>query len=183
MGGNRLLQRGPMWIFGYGSLMWDGWEKSFSCTRRLVGELHGYRRTFNKLSTKNWGTRSNPGPTLNLEVADHGICTGIAFEFPEAQSNCVQSYLAKREGKGFVFKAQTVVVAELGELIALIPFYEGKNLLSALTVQQLAERIVNATGTSGNCRDYVRDIYCELLKLGIDDSVVRETWNAVKASQ
>jgi cation transport protein ChaC len=104
-----------MWIFGYGSLMWDGWEKAFSCNRRLTGKLHGYRRTFNKLSVKNWGTKSNPGPTLNLVVAGHGICTGIAFEFPDDQSNNLKSYLAKREGKGFAFKLHTVVVAELGE--------------------------------------------------------------------
>lgn len=171
-----------MWIFGYGSLMWDGWEKAFSCTRRLTGELHGYRRTFNKLSVKNWGTKSNPGPTLNLEVAGHGICTGIAFEFPDDQTNNLQSYLARREGKGFVFKSQTVVVAELGERLALVPFYDGKNLLSTSTVHQLAEQIVNATGTSGRCCDYVRDIHSELLKLGIDDPVVSEIWNAVKAS-
>lgn len=172
--------RGIMWIFGYGSLIWDDWEKDFSCTRRLTAELHGYRRTFNKLSIKNWGTKSNPGPTLNLELADRGICTGIAFEFPDEQSMDVQSYLAAREGKGFVYKSRTVVVAELGERSVLVSFYAGKNLVSTSTVRQLADQIVNATGTSGNCYDYVRDIHSELSKLGIDDPVVSEVWNAVK---
>lgn len=40
-----------MWVFGYGSLMWDGWEQEFGCLRRCVAVLKGYRRTFNKASS------------------------------------------------------------------------------------------------------------------------------------
>jgi cation transport protein ChaC len=42
-----------MWVFGYGSLIWDGWENSYGCLRKCVAVLNGYRRTFNKASTKN----------------------------------------------------------------------------------------------------------------------------------
>jgi len=28
-----------LWIFGYGSLMWDGWENAHGCTRRVVADL------------------------------------------------------------------------------------------------------------------------------------------------
>ncbi len=171
-----------MWIFGYGSLMWDGWEESFSCTRRLVGELHGYLRAFNKASVRNWGTKSNPGPTLNLEVADHGLCCGIAFEFPDTQSSRVMGYLEEREGKSFAFKALPVLVRNVGEVTALVPMYEGKNLIGTSNVQQLARQILTATGKSGGCRDYVRGVHVELLKLGIDDPVVKEIWNTVDAS-
>ena len=38
-----------MWIFGYGSLMWDGWESEFVCQERAMATLSGYRRAFNKL--------------------------------------------------------------------------------------------------------------------------------------
>jgi cation transport protein ChaC len=41
------------WIFGYGSLMWDGWEEKFGCEERQVAELPGHVRTFNKASVKN----------------------------------------------------------------------------------------------------------------------------------
>jgi hypothetical protein len=37
--------------------MWDGWETAHSCTRRLLAELRGYQRIFNKASTTNWGTK------------------------------------------------------------------------------------------------------------------------------
>ena len=71
-----------MWVFGYGSLMWDGWEKGFGCLRRSVVTLQGYGRTFNKASMKNRGTKHAPCPTLNLEKIEVGTCKGMAFEFP-----------------------------------------------------------------------------------------------------
>lgn len=70
-----------MWVFGYGSLMGDKWEDKFGCARRCIAVLRGYRRTFNKASTKNWGTKETPCPTLNLEKADDGECTGIGLNF------------------------------------------------------------------------------------------------------
>jgi cation transport protein ChaC len=39
-----------MWIFGYGSLMFDGWESERRCVERTWAELAGYRRVFNKRS-------------------------------------------------------------------------------------------------------------------------------------
>jgi cation transport regulator ChaC len=56
-----------MWIFGYGSLMWDGWESEFACQERAMATLSGYRRAFNKLSVANWGTKDAPCPTLKLD--------------------------------------------------------------------------------------------------------------------
>lgn len=49
-----------MWVFGYGSLMADGWKAQFVCTRRAVAELAGYRCAFNKASVANWGTAKTP---------------------------------------------------------------------------------------------------------------------------
>lgn len=44
-----------MWVFGYGSLIWGGWENSFDCRQRVSAELPGFRRAFNKPSVRNWG--------------------------------------------------------------------------------------------------------------------------------
>jgi cation transport protein ChaC len=89
-----------MWVFGYGSLMWDGWETRRGCLRRVIAELQGYVRSFNKLSVRNWGSRTYPGPTLNL-IASTSSCRGIAFEFPEERRAEVLAYLIQREGKNF----------------------------------------------------------------------------------
>src|SRR5262249_44245835 len=72
-----------MWIFGYGSLMLDGWEAAYGCIDRKWAELPGYRRSFNKKSIESRGTWEVPGLTLNLvRAAGHG-CRGIAFAFED----------------------------------------------------------------------------------------------------
>src|ERR1041385_5852179 len=118
------VERGTyMWVFGYGSLMLDGWEKQFGCLRRQLAALHSYRRTFNKASTKNWGARQAPCPTLNLESIEGGICKGIAFEFPDSREAFVREYLASREGKGFPLKEVTIRLEDDAEVQAWVPIY------------------------------------------------------------
>jgi cation transport regulator ChaC len=68
-----------MWIFGYGSLMFDGWEAACGCTDRKWADLPGYRRSFNKKSVESRGTREAPGLTLNLVRSAGHVCRGIAF--------------------------------------------------------------------------------------------------------
>jgi len=73
-----------MWIFGYGSLMFDGWEAACGCTDRKWADLPGYRRCFNKKSVESRGTREAPGLTLNLVRAAGLVCRGIAFAFEDS---------------------------------------------------------------------------------------------------
>lgn len=82
-----------MWVFGFGSLLWDGWEKELGCLSKSKAELKGYLRKFNKASVKNWGTRENPGPTLNIEQDEDAACPGLAFEFPETDKSKILEYL------------------------------------------------------------------------------------------
>lgn len=163
-----------MWIFGYGSLMTDGWEARYGCTQRDVAELHGYRRVFNKASIVNWGTRGSPCPTLNLEPFTGALCVGIAFEFPEARRTEVEAYLAKREGRGFMLAPLEVVVKGVGSAHALVPLYTGKNILTPETTQGLVATVQQACGTSGACSDYVIDVHNQLAKLGIEDPAVTQ---------
>ena len=68
-----------MWIFGYGSLLWDHWERAYGCRRTVTADLAGFRREFNKASVENWGTKQCPAPTLNLvKAADALLFTPFA---------------------------------------------------------------------------------------------------------
>jgi cation transport protein ChaC len=170
-----------MWIFGYGSLMTDGWEGSYGCTQRVVAKLHGYRRTFSKASVVNWGTRACPCPTLNLESGADAFCVGVAFEIPDARRGEVEAYLANREGKGFVLSSLEIVVSEGAVVQALVPLYTGKNILAPATTQELVASVQQASGTSGACTDYVVDVHDQLAQLGIDDPVVTQLREHLRA--
>jgi cation transport regulator ChaC len=74
---NPARDRFGMWIFGYGSLMFDGWEAAHGCIDRQRADLPGYRRSFNKKSVESRGTPKLPGLTLNLAPAEFATCRGV----------------------------------------------------------------------------------------------------------
>ena len=170
-----------MWVFGYGSLMWDNWEVQFAAKRRVIAELHGFRRAFNKASVRNSGTQEAPGPTLNLEVNEDSVCVGVAFQFPAIIGSEVTSYLGAREGRGFCLRSLPVAIPT-GQIVdAFVPIYTGSNSITGKSTAQLTQMIAIAAGTNGSCRGYLDGIYKELTSIGIDDSVVSILWNAVRA--
>jgi glutathione-specific gamma-glutamylcyclotransferase len=160
-----------MWIFGYGSLMWDGWQARFGCLCSVQADLPGYQRTFNKASVVNWGTKHFPGPTLNLKRGNTS-CRGIAFEFPDSAWPDIQSYLRKREGKDFGLRELRIVIDDGREVRAIVPLYEGQNLIKADTPEAVAALVSKANGTSGSCRSYVIDVDSKLSEIGVEDPAV-----------
>jgi glutathione-specific gamma-glutamylcyclotransferase len=159
--------------------MWDGWHTAYGCSRSAVGVLDGFRRAFDKPSVRNWGTKAVPGPTLNL-VRDHeACCRGIAFEFPESRREAVVAYLDGREGKSFPLREHAINVEGAGSVVALIPLYEGKNVIACLSVDQTADMVARAVGRDGRCIDYVTSIAAKLQELGIEDVAVAELLSAL----
>lgn len=167
-----------MWVFGYGSLMWDGWECSRGCSFRTVASLPGFRRTFNKASVVKWGTKQHPGPTLNLECDPAAASTGMAFEFPDMKPDELLCYLKQREACDSV--VHKIVLADGRKVVAFVSLYTGKNLMRGKTLSERVEMARKASGTSGSCFDYVRSVAEKLAELGLDDRAVTEFWEAVQ---
>ena len=163
-----------MWVFGYGSLMWDGWQAQHACLRSNKATLPGYRRIFNKASVRNWGTPAQPGPTLNIAEDPTASCVGFAFEFPDDERKAVMATLRDREGRNFQLEEREVVLDCGTHVQAIAPRYVGPNLICDKTLVALAEMARKATGTDGRCADYVTNIAEKLASLGIDDPAVQE---------
>jgi cation transport protein ChaC len=163
-----------MWVFGYGSLMGDGWEANRGCIRRTRAELQGYHRAFNKASVRNWGTKAHPCPTLNIVKRESATCRGIAFEFPELKAQEVRDYLVEREGKGFALRTLPILLDDGSVAAAIVPIYEGKNIIAARNLQDLEQMIRVAQGTDGSGIEYVQRVAHELKRADIDDPVVTE---------
>ncbi|MEY9575922.1 cation transport protein ChaC [Bradyrhizobium diazoefficiens] len=161
-----------MWVFGYGSLMGDGWEVSRGCTRRSLANLSGYCRAFNKASVRNWGTKANPCPTLNLVPIASEMCRGVAFEFSDDRTEGIRAYLMEREGKAFALCSLPIQLDEGSHVGALVPIYEGKNIISVNDASELKRLIVRARGTNGSGIEYVTGVARELAAAGVVDPVV-----------
>jgi glutathione-specific gamma-glutamylcyclotransferase len=170
-----------MWIFGYGSLMFDGWESGHGCIERTLADLAGYRRVFNKKSVKNWGTKEWPGLTLNLKQSTTCVCRGAAFAFAgdDSKSQDLLNCLTKREA----CQPHSLAIRLLDgrDVTALVYIYEGQNILDRTTsLAEKASMVVRAKGKSGACVDYVRQTFEGLSSIGLNDPEVTSLWEAVR---
>src|SRR5215469_4449876 len=68
-----------LWIFGYGSLMWN---PGFPHAEAQPALLHGFHRAFCVYSSRYRGTPERPGLVLGLDRG--GACKGVAFRVPSA---------------------------------------------------------------------------------------------------
>jgi glutathione-specific gamma-glutamylcyclotransferase len=68
----------PIWVFGYGSLMWN---PAFAFAERRSATLHGWHRRFCLWMRLGRGTAERPGLTLALDRG--GVTHGVAFRLPK----------------------------------------------------------------------------------------------------
>lgn len=160
-----------MWVFAYGSLMADGWEKSHDCSFRCTASLLGFSRSFDKASTESRGTREHPAPTLRI-VPTQFTCHGVAFKFSEQRRADVLRDLLEREGKSFPLREKLVRLSNGEDVAALVPMYEGKQIIANKTLSEIASMAIRAKGRRGTGVQYVRDIASHLKAAGIEDLVV-----------
>ena len=82
----------PIWVFGYGSLMWN---PGFAAPETQRARLHGWHRAFCIYSEHYRGTPRQPG--LILGLLPGGSCRGLAHRLPARQYDAVRRYLIHRE--------------------------------------------------------------------------------------
>jgi cation transport regulator ChaC len=60
-----------LWVFGYGSLIWN---PGFDFDEKILGFVKGYKRTFNLACIDHRGTPEHPARTCTLESDEEAIC-------------------------------------------------------------------------------------------------------------
>lgn len=80
--------------------------------------------------------------------------------------------LARREGKSFPLREKPIRLEDGATVIALVPVYEGRQLILGKSLGEIAAMAIAAQGIRGTGVQYVRDVAAHLASAGVNDAVV-----------
>lgn len=173
---------GRMWVFGYGSLIWD---PGFPHDRHDVARLSGWHRSFCMSSIHYRGCVERPGLVLALDEAGDAHCDGVAFRVTGGEENATLAILREREMVSSAYEERwlAIEVRGVGEVVALAfvidrqhPQYCGR-----LDLNHQASIIAGAVGQRGPNRDYLFNTCDHLQALGIADADLTRLADLVRA--
>jgi glutathione-specific gamma-glutamylcyclotransferase len=159
---------GSLWVFGYGSLIWD---PGFPVVARRIGRVTGWHRSFCMRSIHHRGTVENPGLVLALDRAEGASCTGVAFRVSDGAEAATIEALRERELVSSAYlETQVAVQTAGGGLAALVYVIDPDHAqYCQLDLEEQARIIALASGGRGANRDYLWSTAAHLAKLGIAD--------------
>jgi cation transport protein ChaC len=161
----------PVWIFGYGSLMWN---PVFEPEEIQPAMLKGYHRAFCLKLTTGRGTPNQPGRMLALK--EGGFTSGLAFRLPESTLYDELALLWKREMLTDCYQPTWCelqlddgrrVTALVFIMNAAHPLFE-----SDTREQVIAPLIAKASGPLGSNAQYLFSLDKELRHHGMHDDYI-----------
>ncbi len=159
---------GDLWVFGYGSLMWD---PGFSHAEVRTARLHGYHRALCLLSVRNRGTPERPGLVLALDRG--GSCWGRAYRVAAADAEHVRAYLWEREMYTGAYRpVEAAVGLHGGARVTALTFAARPGHAQYCrpeTDDRAADLVVQGRGSYGTSLDYLRNVIRHLDDFGIPD--------------
>ena len=159
----------PVWIFAYGSLMWD---PHFPRAESETALLRGYHRRFCLYSYDYRGTRRRPGLTLGLDRG--GACLGIVLLLPpESLAEAIDHLWAREMSAPRVYDMRLLsvrVACGNRQAYTLTVRRDHPDYAGRLSREEVARIIDDAVGRRGACRDYLADTERHLKALGIADA-------------
>lgn len=169
-----------LWVFGYGSLMWDPALRFEEVRRAHVPDYA--RRFILKDIYGGRGTVDEPGLMAALDKGPG--CDGLAFRISRENLDEETEVLWRRERIGPAYTPVFVeVIAANGRLTALtFAADHGADLIDArITRAQQIEYCATGTGFMGSSLEYLRNISNQFAALGIQDDEVSELLRQTEA--
>jgi len=157
-----------MWVFGYGSLIWN---PALYFTEKKRGTVHGYHRRFCLWSTIGRGSPSRPGLMLGLERG--GSCKGIFYKIDRREIRTELDIVFRRELITAAYRPTWVSARVLGKspfkAIAFVINRAHNRYAGMLDDETVIQTIADAKGTLGSCSDYLYETVLQLENLGMPD--------------
>ena len=169
-----------VWIFAYGSLMWN---PALEFAEASPCSVEGWRRSFCFWTPLGRGTPELPGLMLALEGG--GNCEGIAYRLAPDRVRSELEILWNREMLSGFYQARWVPTRlRDGRTVTAVTFVVDTahcQYCGDLPMERAAHHIAFAEGRRGACRDYLTNTAEHARLLGIHDPYIEELMDRVAA--
>lgn len=160
---------GDLWIFAYGSLIWN---PALQVSERRLAHVQGWHRSFCLSMSVGRGTAKAPGLALGLEPG--GMCHGVAYRIAERDRATELPILWNREMLigGYTPMWVDVIGADnlkFGSAIAFTSDPDHEHYAGDLPQQEKVRRLATAAGSWGSSMDYLLRTVDGLRQIGIRD--------------
>jgi len=161
----------PLWIFGYGSLVW---RPAFPFAELRPARLPGWSRRFWQGSTDHRGIPGAPGRVVTLVPDPSSECWGVAYRVHSVDGDQVLAQLDHREKGGYdrleVDLHGRTEASFRGVTYLATP--ENPNYLGPAPLAEIAVQVRRSRGPSGANLEYVTRLAEALRELeAVDDHV------------
>lgn len=159
---------GDLWVFGYGSLMWD---PSFYFSEVRRAHAQGYSRKLILMDTKGArGTEDAPGLMAALDRG--GACDGLAFRIDADEIDTETEVLWRREIVGPAYTPHFITVEVEDRSVTALTFladHSVEDICADLPRATQIRYIAQGQGILGTSREYLANIVSQFEALGICD--------------
>lgn len=159
--------RGRIWVFGYGSLIWNPCIHVAATAR---ARLYGYHRELCLWTPLGRGTHDNPGLVFGLERG--GSCHGLALAIEPDHARDELRLVWRREMLSGAYLPRWVCLRSGTDRLSAIAFVmnrEHPRYAAGITEAQKVRAVAGAAGALGSCYDYVASTLDHLAELGVRD--------------
>ncbi len=167
-----------VWLFGYGSLMWN---PAIEYAERRAGTVNGWHRQFCLWLHMGRGSPDNPGLMLALDRG--GRCAGMLFRIPAADARGELLLAWRRELFTGAYRSRWVTaMTDTGPVRAVTFVANRRHLRYAGRLDEalVAARLATATGSLGSCAAYLADTLTALRSIGLRDRAMERLHGLVR---
>jgi glutathione-specific gamma-glutamylcyclotransferase len=170
-----------LWVFGYGSLIWN---PGFPVAQTVIACAEGWHRSFCMWSIHHRGTPENPGLVLALDAQEGARCHGVAFRVEPGAEDRTLAELRARELVSSAYLERVLPLSAQGQHIEALAYVidpAHEQYARALTLDDQARIIARATGGRGPNCEYLWSTAAHLAGLGIEDPDLNDLAQRVRA--
>jgi len=161
-----------LWVFGYGSLMWD---PSINVSELRRARLTGWGRRFCLNQPFGRGSADTPGLMMAVDQEDLDVCDGIAMLIAQDRVETETTFLFRREMMTGAYLAELMhMETPQGPLVAVVFCANRQHeRYRNLPEPEIAKRIARAKGPIGTNIAYLENLVSDLDALNIKDDNLR----------